>query len=109
MDRVQEAVPERTVRLVEMVFSVEGIQTVPAELILALRAFHEFAATSSLDVNLARRASLREEDFVYVTVECQLGRVETHYPLQVRLLGLQLDWRMPSEIASCTLERISAF
>ena len=42
---MEEAIAEWAVCLIKVVLSVESIEAVPAELIFAFRAFHEFAAT----------------------------------------------------------------
>ena len=65
---MQEAVPEWAISLIEMVFRVEGVQTVPAELILTLGALHEFAAACPHNAYLARRTNLREEYLVEIAV-----------------------------------------
>ena len=54
--------------MIEVIFCIEGIKTVPAELILAFDALHEFAATCSHNANFARWTNFREENLVKITV-----------------------------------------
>ena len=54
MNGVEKTVSEWAVCLIKMVLGVEGIEAVPAKLILALRALHELATTCSYYTYLAR-------------------------------------------------------
>ena len=82
MDGVKEAVSEGTVSLIEVVVRVEGIEAIPAELVLALGALHEFATTSPHNAYFASRTCLREEDLVGIAVKRQLRQIETPHPLK---------------------------
>jgi len=59
-----------------MVRGVEFIEAVPAELVLALGALHEFAALLADDVYLAARADFRAAQFVQVAEESELSPVK---------------------------------
>ena len=59
-----------------MVFRVELIKAVPAELVLALDALHEFAATRPHYTHLTLGADLGRKQFIEIAENSQLSYIE---------------------------------
>ena len=65
---MKEAIAKWAVCLIKVVLSVESIEAVPAELIFAFRAFHEFATTRSHYTYLTGWTEFSEKHLVQITV-----------------------------------------
>ena len=89
---MEEAIAEWAVCLIEMVLSVESIEAVPAELIFAFRAFHEFATTRSHYTYLTGWTEFSEKHLVQITVQSKFSRVEIGQFCEERLLLFELKW-----------------